>query len=591
MDPRPVQIIKSRGGIQRDGTVYDSEHFVDGQWVRFYRGRARKMGGFRSVVEDLQQIPRGMFVSSKNNIHNVYLGSSHGIRRISTDNTLTSSISYDVTPTTFVSDANYSWQFGALFDATGGGEVSILAHGAKNVQDISSTENLPVYSALAGSSSAFAPISDGASGQVEVSGGICVLQPYVVAYGNDGLLKVCNANNFNDWQVSVGNEADEVNVAYTKIVQGLPIRGGGQAPAGLFWSLESLIKMSWNNSTVWNYDPLGFTTLMSSNATVEVNGLFFWMGVDRFYVYNGKIDELPNQMNINWVFDNLNFEQRQKVWATVVPRFGEIWWHFPFGSGQIECNRAVIFNYVEKTWYDCQIERSSGFPAQVLKFPLWSGNILENKHDRISAVTVSNSSPAIVTWEAHGLTAGTPCRFTTTGYLPNPIQPDTTYYVYSTPTDDTFTLSENIDSSPISTTFDGSGIHTATALSVPSYSLYGHEYGSSKTTSQSESSILSYVETSDLGVLSAGNDYNTRISRVEPDFLQTEDMTMTVITKRFSKSSEQTEREFTFSPDTEKIDMKEQGRVIRLRFTSNSVGGFFEQGKVLIHTEPGDIRP
>ena len=78
-------------------------------------------------------------------------------------------------------------------------------------------------------------------------------------------------------------------------------------------------------AAVFRYDPMGFSTIMSSSGVAEMDGYFFWMGLDRFYVYDGRVQELSNQMNINWVFDNLNFDQRQKVWATVVPRWGEIW--------------------------------------------------------------------------------------------------------------------------------------------------------------------------------------------------------------------------------------------------------------------------
>ena len=36
-------------GVQRDGTVFDAPCFVAGMWVRFQRGRPRKMGGYKAV--------------------------------------------------------------------------------------------------------------------------------------------------------------------------------------------------------------------------------------------------------------------------------------------------------------------------------------------------------------------------------------------------------------------------------------------------------------------------------------------------------------------------------------------------------------
>jgi hypothetical protein len=63
------------------------------------------------------------------------------------------------------------------------------------------------------------------------------------------------------------------------------------------------------------------------------------------------VKEIPNPMNQDYFFDNLNYTQRQKVWATKVPRFGEVWWFYPRGDST-ECNDAIIYNVRENTWYD-----------------------------------------------------------------------------------------------------------------------------------------------------------------------------------------------------------------------------------------------
>ena len=57
----PVQtvVLKSNPGIKRDGTKYEGDFYVDGQWMRFQRGLPRKMGGYRSNNKDLTEISRG----------------------------------------------------------------------------------------------------------------------------------------------------------------------------------------------------------------------------------------------------------------------------------------------------------------------------------------------------------------------------------------------------------------------------------------------------------------------------------------------------------------------------------------------------
>ena len=109
---------------------------------------------------------------------------------------------------------------------------------------------------------------------------------------------------------------------------------------------------------------------------IEYDGIFFWVGVDRFLMYNGVVQEVENKQNFNYFFDNLNYRQRQKVWVSKVPRWGEIWWFFPSGTST-ECNDAVIYNIREKCWYDAGqalgARRSAGVFSEVFRKPVWGG--------------------------------------------------------------------------------------------------------------------------------------------------------------------------------------------------------------------------
>ena len=83
-------------------------------------------------------------------------------------------------------------------------------------------------------------------------------------------------------------------------------------------------------------------------------------------------------MNINYFFDNLNYAQRQKVWAIKIPRWGEIWWFYPKGSST-ECNDAVIYNVRDKVWYDAGqaigANRSAGVFSEVFTKPIMAENV------------------------------------------------------------------------------------------------------------------------------------------------------------------------------------------------------------------------
>ena len=82
-------------------------------------------------------------------------------------------------------------------------------------------------------------------------------------------------------------------------------------------------------------------------------------------------------MNMNYFFDNINIAQRQKVWATKVTRWGEIWWFYPKGTAT-ECTDAIIYNVREQTWYDAGqalgAQRSAGVFSEVFRYPIWAQN-------------------------------------------------------------------------------------------------------------------------------------------------------------------------------------------------------------------------
>jgi len=217
---------------------------------------------------------------------------------------------------------------------------------------------------------------------ISVSGGVVMMHPYLFVYGNNGLIQNCAAGDFANW---VSADANANNVATGKIVKGLPLRGGTTSPAGLFWSLDSLIRVTYAPSTVnginfyWKYDLLtSQTSIMSSQCVIEYDGIFYWCAVDRFLTYNGVVQEIPNTLNQNYFFDNLNYAQRQKVWCTKVPRWGEIWWFYPRGDAT-ECTDAIIYNVREKIWYDAGqspgAQRSAGTFSEVFRKPIWGGNV------------------------------------------------------------------------------------------------------------------------------------------------------------------------------------------------------------------------
>jgi len=579
-----VVALQIKPGIQRDGTVFNAPTYVDGQWVRFQNGLPRKMGGYRGIFLNASGISRGMTMSSTNGLNYVISGTNDKLQQWVTDNDDgIGSGPVDFTMTGFTSNANNMWQFDIGYDSTGAGVNNLIAHPGQNLTDISSTVNtrplygqfpnttlapVGVFTAVGTTTSGLATVTFAttnvamgaglsvtgtgiptnttvvsattvasvwtvtlsanatASGtvtltfdaNVSVSGGVVMLHPYLFVYGNYGLIKNSSAGNFNDW---VSADANETSVSTGKVIKGLPLRGGTTSPAGLFWTLDSVVRVTYAPSTVnginfyWKYDLItSQSSIMSSQCVIEYDGIFYWVGTDRFLMYNGVVQEVPNTQNMNWFFDNLNYVQRQKVWVTKVPRWGEIWIFYPRGDAT-ECNDAIVYNVREKTWYDAGMSpgayRSAGTFSEVFRQPIWAGNEENN---------------------------------------------------------------------------------------VGTYTLWQHETGVNQIYLNFVDAIDSYFETPPLGTYAGlvgstqqpGDNVWTRCERVEPDFVQSEQMYLVVTGKGYADDVDNPSDPYYFDPDTLKVDMREQRREMRMRFGSNTFNGNYYMGKVLLSLDTGDVR-
>ena len=81
-----------------------------------------------------------------------------------------------------------------------------------------------------------------------------------------------------------------------------------------------------------------------------------------------------------------------------------------------------------------------------------------------------------------------------------------------------------------------------------------------------------------------------RVERVEPDFILAGDMELYITGRPYAQEDDATTGPYTFDANTGKIDMKEQRRELRLKFVSNTAGGDYQLGKVIVSADAGDVR-
>ena len=129
--------------------------------------------------------------------------------------------------------------------------------------------------------------------------------------------------------------------------------------------------------------------LIAQHAAVEVNGRAYWMSDDSFYMYDGVVKKMPCSVQ-DYVFDDLSYTNRNDIACGLNTAFNEIIWYYPSANAS-QIDRAVVYNYLENTWYTINIGRTTWLGAYVYEQPI------ATEYD--TSITANNSTIL-------GLTAG-----------------------------------------------------------------------------------------------------------------------------------------------------------------------------------------
>ena len=580
--------IKSLPGIKRDGTKFEGDQYVDGQWVRFQRALPRKIGGYRSINKFLRGLVRTLHEYTQDSLTYVHGGSANLLERFFLDASFNTSVISDRTPTTLVANAGNMWQFDV--DTALGGGLQLVAQVAPNLDCICNSAGGQLFTGDEFGTAVLVEVpAINLPAVYSATGGIVALHPYTVAFGNDGFVMWSVPGDPTDY---VGSGAGNAYVTGQKIVRGMPLRGGpGNSPSGLLWSADSLIRMSYVGGTaVFEFDTLSAqSSILSSQSVIEYDGIFYWLGSDRFLSFNGVVREVPNTLNLNFFFDNLNYAMRQKVFAYKVPRFGEIWWCFPKGDS-IEPDHAIIYNIRENTWYDTPLPnggRGAGLFPAVLPQPLMTGVAPQDAQATAVAVTAGGT----------GYVAGDVLTLVGGQYM---IPVEITVGTVSGPGAVLTASISNAGSytstpaNPAAVTGGTGSAATFTITYSNPYKFWVHEVGTDEIDGLFVNPIPSYFETADISMpVMSQTSRALQVLMIEPDFVQSGDMTVEVRGRANARAPEVTGPVKTFvetpqTPQEQVVYFKEQRRELRFRFTSNCVGGDYQMGLVLAHLQPGD---
>jgi hypothetical protein len=120
---------------------------------------------------------------------------------------------------------------------------------------------------------------------------------------------------------------------------------------------------------VWTSQLLGDNvSILSPNACCLASGVVYWMGVDKFYKYDGRVQTLRCDLRQH-IFSDINLTQNLQVFSGTNEGFNEAWW-FYCSAGSNTVDKYVVYNYLEDIWYYGTMARSAWLDSGLRNYPL-----------------------------------------------------------------------------------------------------------------------------------------------------------------------------------------------------------------------------
>jgi hypothetical protein len=121
-------------------------------------------------------------------------------------------------------------------------------------------------------------------------------------------------------------------------------------------------------------------SITGQNSTALASGMVFWMGIDKFYKYSGRVETLRCDLR-QFVFGDFNTAQRQQVVASTNEGFNEVWW-FYCSANSTTNDRYVVYNYAEDVWYYGTMARTAWIDSGLRPNPVgatYLGNLVNHE--------------------------------------------------------------------------------------------------------------------------------------------------------------------------------------------------------------------
>jgi hypothetical protein len=187
---------------------------------------------------------------------------------------------------------------------------------------------------------------------------------------NQMLLRWSDQENAKQWTPAATNQAGSLQLSHgSQIITALQTR-----QEILIYTDSSLYSLQYAGPpVVWSSQLLGDNiSIAGENAVALASGAVYWMGVDKFYKYDGRVQTLRCDL-LKYVYNDINLAQASQFFASTNEGFNEIWFFYCSASAS-EIDRYVIFNYTENNgegvWYYGNMVRTAWIDSGLRNYPM-----------------------------------------------------------------------------------------------------------------------------------------------------------------------------------------------------------------------------
>jgi hypothetical protein len=379
-------------GVYRNGTEFESSNrWRDTHLVRWQDGSLRPVGGWVSrKTSAFAAPPRGIVTWADNSADSHISAGTYNKLYSLTE----SSIVSDITPVGLTSgdqNATKNLSYGGTFYGTG-------FFGTKRpntgVYDEATTWSLDSWGEyLLACSSKDGKIYEWqlntsvlptalTNAPTQNSSMLVIEERFVfvlVASNNPRKVQWCDREDNTDWTPSATNEAGDMELQTTgRIMCGIPVRGRTL----ILTDNDAHIATYSGPPYVYGFEKVGTACgIASRKALVSIDEGAFWMGHRGFFTFDGSVAKEIKCDVLDYVFEDINYDQITKVSAVNNTQHGEIWWFYPSGSS-IENDRYISLDYKEGVWSFGEIDRTACVDRGVFSTPIWadsSGNLYNHE--------------------------------------------------------------------------------------------------------------------------------------------------------------------------------------------------------------------